>query len=69
MTGVEMIEQARESQPDLKVLFITGYAQQQVSLGQQLDRNAQLLTKPFVMNALLERVAAILKPPLRPSAS
>jgi hypothetical protein len=51
------------------VLFITGYAQQQVSLGQQLDRNAQLLTKPFVMNALLERVAAILKPPLRPSAS
>jgi signal transduction histidine kinase len=69
MTGVEMIEHARESQPDLKVLFITGYAQQQVSLGEQLDRNAQVLTKPFVMNALLERVAAILKPSSRPSSS
>jgi CheY-like chemotaxis protein len=69
MNGVEMIEQARESHPDLKVLFITGYAQQQVSLSQQLDRNAQVLTKPFVMNALLERVAMILKPNSQASAS
>ncbi|WP_250528419.1 response regulator [Caballeronia sp. GAWG2-1] len=68
MNGVEMIEQARKSHPDLKVLFITGYAQQQVSLGQQLNQNAQVLTKPFVMNALLERVAMILKPNSRASA-
>ncbi|WP_250454753.1 response regulator [Caballeronia sp. ATUFL_M2_KS44] len=67
MNGVEMIERARVSLPELKVLFITGYAQQQVSLEQQLDRNSHMLTKPFAMNALLERVAVVVKSSSGPS--
>ncbi|WP_438390495.1 response regulator [Caballeronia sp. DA-9] len=60
MNGIEMVEQARHHRPELKVLFITGYSQQPVFFQDRRDENSYLLTKPFVMDALIERVATIL---------
>ena len=60
MNGVDMIKQARVGRPELEVLFITGYAQKSVFLEDQLDHRTYLLTKPFAMDALLQRVADIL---------
>ena len=40
--------------PDLKVLFITGYAENAVIGNGQLDKDMQVLTKPFEMDALVQ---------------
>ena len=58
MNGRQMADAARVSRPDLKVLFITGYAENAV-LGTRLDAGMQVLTKPFTMEALASRVRAL----------
>ncbi|HVF18174.1 MAG TPA: ATP-binding protein, partial [Steroidobacteraceae bacterium] len=54
LNGREMIERARERRSGLKVLFITGYAEN-ATFG-QVDNEEQLITKPFPLEILAQRI-------------
>lgn len=62
MNGRQLADAAREKRPSLRVLFITGYAE-----GSVLDRSSTLsdyevLTKPFTITDLEEKVRSMLEP-------
>nr|WP_238940439.1 PAS domain-containing sensor histidine kinase [Pseudoroseomonas ludipueritiae] len=59
VNGRQMADAARQTRPDLKVLFITGYAENTVLGSGMLEQNTHMLTKPFSMEALASRVKAI----------
>jgi two-component system cell cycle sensor histidine kinase/response regulator CckA len=53
MDGPAMVEQARKERPDLKVLFMSGYAEEQLRQSINVD-NAHFLPKPFSVQELAE---------------
>lgn len=61
MNGRQVADAARTLQPKLKVLFITGYAENAAVGNGHLEPGMQLLTKPFSMEALESKVAEILE--------
>lgn len=60
MNGVEIAKEAVLLQPDIKVLFTTGYAQDTGGLQGELGFGAVLINKPYRRAKLLETVHAIL---------
>ncbi len=60
MNGRELALAARARQPGLKVLFITGYAHHAVGEEGLLGPGMALLGKPFRLDTLTDKVAAIL---------
>ncbi|MGI4800191.1 MAG: ATP-binding protein, partial [Janthinobacterium lividum] len=60
MNGRQMADAARVHRPDLKVLFITGYAENAVVGNGHLDPGMQVMTKPFTMEALASRIKAMI---------
>jgi signal transduction histidine kinase/CheY-like chemotaxis protein/PAS domain-containing protein len=56
INGRQVADAARVSRPQLKVLFITGYAENAVIGNGHLDAGMELLTKPFVVAALGKRI-------------
>lgn len=58
LDGVELADTLTRKRPDLRVLFITGYAQQARSLTDAPNR--ALIEKPFRAEALLRRVRELL---------
>ena len=60
MNGVEISRQAVRLQPDIKVLYTTGYAENAVVHGGKLDAGVQLINKPYRGNELLEKIRSIL---------
>ncbi|MCJ2021808.1 PAS domain S-box protein [Methylobacterium sp. E-065] len=56
MNGRQMADAGRERRPDLKVLFITGYAENAVLGNGYLSAGMQVLTKPFVLETLATRI-------------
>ncbi len=61
MNGRQVADAGRMLRPDLKVLFITGYAEGAVIGGSLLDSGMQMLTKPFAIDALAKKIAAMLE--------
>ena len=61
LNGRQVADAARETRPDLKVLFITGYAENAVIGNGHLDPGMHLITKPFSMEAMGVRVREILE--------
>jgi PAS domain S-box-containing protein len=59
-TGADLAREARELQPDIKVLFTTGYARSALEKGRQADSAVELLVKPFRVEDLAARLRAIL---------
>lgn len=57
MDGPTMVRQARKTWPDLKILFMSGYAEEQLRKSIDLDRVA-FLPKPFSVNQLAEAARA-----------
>jgi two-component system cell cycle sensor histidine kinase/response regulator CckA len=57
MRGPEMAERLREKFPDVPVLFVSGY------LNDDLGPNTRLMQKPFVRKDLLQHVFEIVGPP------
>ena len=47
---------AREQRPDLKVLFITGYAENAAMSHGFLEPGMEMVTKPFAVDALAARI-------------
>ncbi len=60
LNGRQLADQARETRPDLKVLFMTGYAEGAAMPSGFLDPGMSLITKPFAVDALMARIGAIL---------
>lgn len=60
MNGRQLAEISRQARPDLKVLFITGYAQHATARGGFLDEGMQLITKPFTFDLLTAKVNEML---------
>ena len=56
MNGRQMADAARVKRPDLKVLFITGYAENALIGNGQLEPGMAVLTKPFSVDALGVRI-------------
>jgi CheY-like chemotaxis protein len=60
MTGRQIAELAREAQPDLKVLFITGFADNAASGNGHVHSSEPMLTKPFTIESLVDKVTQLL---------
>ncbi len=60
LNGRQMADAARRTRPDLKVLFITGYASTVAMGNGSLDRGMHILTKPFAVEQLAMRIKAII---------
>jgi signal transduction histidine kinase/ActR/RegA family two-component response regulator len=60
MNGRQMADAGRVDRPDLKVLFITGYAENAVVGNGHLRPGMHVLTKPFAMDALAARIKDVL---------
>jgi PAS domain S-box-containing protein len=56
MNGRQLADAARVRRPDLKVLFITGYAENAVIGNERLAAGMHILTKPFAIDALADRI-------------
>lgn len=56
MNGRQLADAARIIRPDLKVLFITGYAENAIIGNGHLDPGMWVLTKPFTMEAFASRI-------------
>jgi PAS domain S-box-containing protein len=63
MSGRAMADILRQLKPDLKVLFTTGYTRNAIVHNGVLDAGTQLLSKPFSVEALAEKVRSILDEP------
>ena len=61
LNGRQLAERCRERYPDLKVLFITGYDESAALSDGQLLQGTQVLTKPFELEVLAERVRSLLE--------
>ena len=60
MNGRQVADAARALRPDLKVLFITGYAENAAVGNGHLEPGMELLTKPFTMQGLSAKVAEMM---------
>ncbi|MGX4726398.1 response regulator [Pseudomonas corrugata] len=56
MNGRQLAEVGRQIRPDLRVLFITGYAEHAAVRGGFLDQGMQMITKPFTFDLLTAKV-------------
>lgn len=61
LNGRQVAERCRERYPDLKVLFITGYDESAALSDGQLLQGTLVLTKPFELEVLAERVRTLLQ--------
>jgi len=60
INGRQVADAGRSLRPDLKVLFITGYVHDATLWEEQLEPGMHLLTKPFSMSALTQRIKRII---------
>ena len=63
MNGRQMADAGRVNRRDLKVLFITGYAENAAVGNGHLEPGMAVLTKPFVMEALASRIKDLISNP------
>jgi len=58
--GRQLADTARQRRPDLKVLFITGYAESAAVRNGLIEEGMQVMTKPFALEALAAKIQGIL---------
>lgn len=61
MNGRQLAEIGRQVRPDLRVLFITGYAEHAAVRGGFLDPGMQMITKPFTFDLLTAKVREMIR--------
>lgn len=64
LNGRQLAEIARQTRPELKVLFITGYAAMAASRADFLSPGMDMITKPFAMDDLATKIRSMLVAPL-----
>lgn len=60
MNGRQVADAARVARPGMKVLFITGYAENAVLSHGHLEAGMHVLTKPFAMDVLAARIRELI---------
>lgn len=60
LNGRQVAEAARVLRPDLRVLFVTGYAENAAFNHGHIERGMEVLTKPFMVSELVRRVSRLL---------
>jgi len=60
MNGRQVADAARERRPGLKVLFITGYAENAAMSHGFLEPGMEMMTKPFAVDALAARIGEMI---------
>jgi CheY-like chemotaxis protein len=63
MSGKEMVDAARVKRPELKVLFITGYAENAAITNGHLEPGMRVMSKPCTMDKLAARIRSIIEAP------
>ncbi len=61
MNGRQVADAARLIRPNLKVLFVTGYAENAAVGNGFLEKGMEVITKPFGLTDLASKVAALIK--------
>jgi CheY-like chemotaxis protein len=61
MNGGQVADAARQTRPDLKVLFVTGYAENAAGGNGLLDSGMEVITKPFVMTELAAKISEMIE--------
>ncbi|SHG58985.1 PAS domain S-box-containing protein [Kaistia soli DSM 19436] len=56
LNGRQLAEIARQTRPDLRVLFITGYAAMAASRSEFLEPGMDMITKPFALDDLATKI-------------
>ena len=60
MDGIELARRATELDPDIKVMFITGFAAVALNPDSQTPKDAKVLSKPFHLRELVNEVEKLL---------
>lgn len=60
MDGIELARRATELDPDLKVMFITGFAAVALNPDSKAPKDAKVLSKPFHLRELVDEVNKML---------
>jgi CheY-like chemotaxis protein len=61
MGGWELAERIKLLQPNVRVLFISGYADEVIAAHGDFKRGTNFLQKPFVPDALIQKVRQLLE--------
>ena len=60
MDGIELARRATEIDPDIKVMFITGFAAVALNAANEAPKDAKVLSKPFHLKDLVNEVERML---------
>ena len=60
MDGIELARRATELDPDLKVMFITGFAAVALNSAAAAPKGAKVLSKPFHLRELVQEIERML---------
>ncbi|MFT3809731.1 MAG: CHASE3 domain-containing protein [Micropepsaceae bacterium] len=60
MSGRQLADKTRETRPEIKVLYATGYTRNAVVHNGMLDAGVALLSKPFTIDQLASKVRSVL---------
>ena len=60
MDGIELARRASELDPDIKIMFITGFAAVALNSDSEAPRNAKVLAKPVHLRELVSEVNKML---------
>ena len=61
MDGIELARRATEIDPDLKVMFITGFAAVALNPDSNAPKDAKVLSKPFHLRELVDEVEKLIQ--------
>jgi two-component system, cell cycle sensor histidine kinase and response regulator CckA len=61
MGGIELVERLRSGRPDLKVLFISGYAERALTSNGSIPQGTGYLEKPFTAETLMRRLREVIE--------
>ena len=61
MDGIELARRATELDPEIKVMFITGFAAVALNADSKAPKDARVLSKPFHLRDLVNEVQRLLK--------
>jgi two-component system cell cycle response regulator CpdR len=61
MDGIELARRATELDPEIKVMFITGFAAVALNSANAAPKDARILSKPFHLRELVSEVERLLK--------
>jgi YesN/AraC family two-component response regulator len=65
MSGAQLAAELRHTQPDIKIVFISGYTENAITQHGVLDEGVAFLAKPFSRESLARKLREILGAPRR----